>query len=476
MGYRLRFDGVNDYCQFGSSMSIDLGLAAYTFEAKLILNATPTTLGGLLGRSGTSAGFFITSTLTLAAYTSGTLRYQTAANFFLQDGTVHTYRLEHDANGAWRAYRDGVLISSGTFTNTTVAAPLTWIGQGNNSSNSFCSMDLEYLEVTGPTNAQKWDANLSNGTGSILPTSSGTNQASLISFPTDNTQWISFSSGTPWTGTIGKTSLSLVNKSLSINTGQSLFSDKITLTISTKQQSISTGFVATNGKTSLTLSPKQEFINVGYINTLSKSGLALLQKQLSATVGANLPFTGVISKTTYALNGKQFGLALGWNSGVAKSTLPVSNKQESILTGFVNTINEINIPVNGKPLNLQTGTSISYVGTINKGSLNVSGKPLNVVAGTSIPFVGLMQKTSLTLTGKQLGVVRGQVLDLQKQALNIVGKQLSLGDIVYPIIPIERIFTIRDGDRTHYFKQTTTVYRDWETDRKSTRLNSSHRL
>lgn len=196
MGYRLRFDGVNDYCQFGSSMSIDLGLAAYTFEAKLILNSTPSSLGGLLGRNGTSAGFFITSTGTLAAYTSGTLRYQTAANFFLQDGLVHTYRLEHDASGAWRAYRDGSLFGSGTFSSTTVAAPLVWIGQGNNSSNTFCSMDLEYLEVTGITNAQKWDANLSAGTGSTLPTTSGSNQATLLNFPTDNSQWQSFSSGT----------------------------------------------------------------------------------------------------------------------------------------------------------------------------------------------------------------------------------------------------------------------------------------
>lgn len=300
-------------------------------------------------------------------------------------------------------------------------------------------------------------ANTSSGVA-LVDEVSGQN-GTIQNPPAGNAQWVFYSSGsTSWEGTIGKTSLPIVNKSLSINTGQLLSPNKVTLTLSTKQQSISTGFVATNGKTSLTLSPKQESINVGYINTLSKLGLALLQKQLSITVGANLPFTGVIGKTTYALNGKQLGLALGWNGGVDKSTLPVSNKQESVLAGFVNTINEINIPVNGKPLNLQTGTSISYVGTINKGSLNVSGKPLNVVAGTSIPFVGLMQKTSLTLTGKQLGVVRGQVLDLQKQALNIVGKQLSLGEIVYPIVPIERVFTIKDGDRIHYFKQTTTVY------------------
>lgn len=195
MGYRLRFDGVNDYCQFGSSMSIDIGTTAYTFEAKFILNAVPSGIGGLLGRNGTAAGFFVTSTRNLAVYTGGTNRYQTASNFILNDGAVHTYRLEHDAGGAWRAYRDGSLIESGTFTLSTTAAPLIWIGQGNNGSNTFISMDLEYIEVTGPANAQKWDANLSGGTGTTLPTTSGTNQATLINFPTDNSQWISFSSG-----------------------------------------------------------------------------------------------------------------------------------------------------------------------------------------------------------------------------------------------------------------------------------------
>ena len=202
MGYRLRFDGVNDYCQFGSSMSVDLGLSAYTFEAKLILNATPSFLGGLLGRNGTAAGFFITPSLSIATYASGTLRYQSASNFFLVDGNVHTYRLEHDSGGAWRAYRDGSLFGSGTFSSSVVAAPLIWIGQGNNGSNTFCSMDLEYLEVTGPTNAQKWDANLSSGTGTTLPTTSGTNQATLINFPTDNSQWISFSSGSTVTADV----------------------------------------------------------------------------------------------------------------------------------------------------------------------------------------------------------------------------------------------------------------------------------
>ena len=45
-------------------------------------------------------------------------------------------------------------------------------------------------------------------------------------------------------------------------------------------------------------------------------------------------------------------------------------------------------------------------------------------------------------------------------------------------IPVERDFdVIIDYVRDHYLTETAseTPYRDWETDRKSTRLNSSHR-
>lgn len=193
MGYRLRFSGAQ-YVSFASSISIDLGLAAYVVEFRLVVNAAPSSFYAVIGRNGTSAGFFIMPSLSLAGYTSGTLRYQTAASFILADGAPHTYRLEHDAGGAWRAYRDGTLFSSGSFTFSTVAAPIVWIGQGNNSSNSFLSGDLEYVDVQGVTNGQKWSADLSNGAGSTLPTVSGSNQGTLNGFSVPSC-WIFYSAG-----------------------------------------------------------------------------------------------------------------------------------------------------------------------------------------------------------------------------------------------------------------------------------------
>ena len=55
--------------------------------------------------------------------------------------------------------------------------------------------------MSGFSNAEKWDSNLSGGTGSILPTVSGSNQGTLVNFPTDGTQWET-TGGSPLTSTI----------------------------------------------------------------------------------------------------------------------------------------------------------------------------------------------------------------------------------------------------------------------------------
>lgn len=196
MAVRLRFNGVNNYCTFASTITVDLAATAYVFEAKLTLNAMPATFGGLLGRIGTSAGFFIMPSGALGLYTTGTQRFITNAGFFIA-GENHAYRFEHDAGGAWRAYRDGVLFQSGTFSGSFTAAGLNSIGQGNNSDNSYCSMDLDYVLLSGPTNGQRWDADLSGGTGVTLPTQSGTNNATQAGggWPSGDSEWITVPGG-----------------------------------------------------------------------------------------------------------------------------------------------------------------------------------------------------------------------------------------------------------------------------------------
>jgi hypothetical protein len=200
MSYSLRFDGINDRATFSSTISLDLA-STYTFEFKGVVNDLPLSgaIGGILGRVGTSAGFAITPTGTLAGYTSGILRYQSPASFIIV-GVRHTYRIEHDVGGALRFYRDGSLISSSTFTFSTVAAPLSVLGSSTNSA-MFLSADVDYIEITGPANSQKWDASLSGGAGSTLPTTSGSNNATLINFPTDDSQWIFYDDGGAITST-----------------------------------------------------------------------------------------------------------------------------------------------------------------------------------------------------------------------------------------------------------------------------------
>ena len=200
MAWRLRFDGVNDRCTFGSTISLDLS-SAYTFEFKGIVNALPggTGLSGLIGRNGTPAGFSITPSGALAGYTAGQKRYESSADFIIV-GENHAYRIEHDSDGALRFYRDGSLISSSTFTFSTVAAPLAVLGSANGSS-LFLSADIEYIELIGPANAQKWDATLSVGTGSTLPTTSGANNATLVNFTVPDC-WIFYDDGGATTSTV----------------------------------------------------------------------------------------------------------------------------------------------------------------------------------------------------------------------------------------------------------------------------------
>lgn len=300
-----------------------------------------------------------------------------------------------------------------------------------------------------------------SGTGtSWIDTVSGNNAAQSGTWPADNAEWVFYDAGgdISWTGTISKTALSSVSKQVLLSLGYSSGVNKSPIPPSAKQLNVSAGTILGVGKQLLTLSNKQEAVQLGYINTLSKNEYNLVTKQLSVVSGANLPFTGALNKTSYSLSGKQLSISAGWNSDFDKQTFNVSGKQESTELGFVVDINELNLTISGKPFSIQTGTSISFIGELSKSDLNIVGKPLSVDAGTVIPFIGLLGKTSLSLSGKALSRLHGQILDIQKQSVSLVTKQLSVGEVVYPIIPVERLFTFTDKGRTYLFKQTTNVY------------------
>lgn len=197
MGY-LVVDGVNDYCTIPNALTGNAGTDAYTLEFNAAFPTAPSVDRFLIGvGSGTSQnGFGVSTSGRLQVFTSGVARYNTATGFIIFDSTFRTYRLEHDAGGAWRAYRDGSLFGSGTFSTSAAFTPLGVFFRIHPTSSGYLGGNFSYITTTGLGNSDSWQANLSGGTGSVLPSSSGTNNATLINFPTDNSQWQGFSSAT----------------------------------------------------------------------------------------------------------------------------------------------------------------------------------------------------------------------------------------------------------------------------------------
>lgn len=200
----LRSDGINDVVSLPAGSTSGVGTTAYTWWIKGTLRTAPSGVAGILGTSSaaTSSGFVTNSTLQLRVYSAGQNRYGTGDNFF-EVGVYHHYRLEHDAGGAWRAYRDNMTtpVASGTFTGSFTFGALNQMFRSSNSATMWSAWDMEEMGITSTTFSETYQANLSGGTGSVLPTVSGNNNGSLVNFPTDNSQWVGFGAAYTVTGT-----------------------------------------------------------------------------------------------------------------------------------------------------------------------------------------------------------------------------------------------------------------------------------
>jgi len=82
------------------------------------------------------------------------------------------------------------------------------IGSFHNGSSNL-TMDLYGFKAGSET----YNPSLSNGTGSVLPTVSGSNQGMLTNFPTDNSQWVFFDDGGAVTVDVTETSDSATESS-----------------------------------------------------------------------------------------------------------------------------------------------------------------------------------------------------------------------------------------------------------------------
>lgn len=494
MAYALRFDGVNDTVTIATGMTGNVGTSLYTMRIKSGPAGITLPASGLAGIIGTSLntssnGLVLLSSGALRVYSAGTNRYGSAAQLVF-NGVPFDYTLTHNADGTWNIFNNltsSPTGESGTFigsTSWTGSTALNQFGRSSNSNAVYLQGDIALIEVTGLANSESWQADLSGGVGITLPTGSGNNQGTLNNFSVPSC-WIFYSTGVAFEGTLGKTSLTATAKALAVSAGWQ--SDIV--------------------KANYSVSLKQLALTLGYVNTLSKNAYNTTLKQLSVTVGANVSFTGLLGKTEYLVSHKTLGveagasisigkqnlallpkpltISAGWNAGVQKQSLTLTGKQEGVSIGHLLSINEQHLTIQSKQLQLVTGTSVSFLGELNKTALNISPKQLGVLAGTAVPLEVTLNKTSLILTPKQLGItagtsqsftgtlvktsynlsgktlsnVAGTVLTLQKQALQIVSKQLSMGETVYPVVPVERVFTFTDkNNRTYVFKQITNIY------------------
>lgn len=461
MPYRLRFDGVNDVVRVPTAGAF-IADATYVFRWKGIINAFPAS--GLTGIIGTVTGSNSNGVVMHASEGSGGCRFYAAGVSvygsgagFIQVGVDNEYALEHDSGtGAYRWKRNGTVISSGTYTGSGSVQKLDQFGRSSGTSTSYLSADIEEFYVNAGGLETTWQADLSGGTGSVLPSIGGTNNGTLVNFPTNDSQWIFYSTGTSWSGVIGKTTLTLTSKSVLISLGY--------------RQNI--------GKSSQTLTTDLLNVQAGHSQVINNNNITLDFKQLSVQAGTSISFTGLLEKSNYPITYKTLAAKLGWAGANNKQSLVLNTKPETISAGFEVETSKSTFIVGDKQLSVTAGSSISFVGLLNKTNYPVDSKSFDVQSGfvseinnQNIPIqfqqlgiesgVGLnitIGKSSLTLAGKTLDIINGHILSAQKEVLSLVGKQLSIGEIEYPIVPVERIFSIEHKNTTYILKQTINIF------------------
>lgn len=293
----LRSDGVNDVVSLPAGSTSNAGTSTYTWWIKGTLRAAPTGLAGILGTSSasTSNGFATNATLQLRVYTTGTNRYGTGNDFF-EVGVYHHYRLEHDSGGAWRAYRDDMVtpVESGTYGTSTVFVSLNQMFRSSSSSSMWTSWDMEEMGITSGSFSETYQADLSGGTGSTLPTVSGSNNGTLVNFPTNDSQWIGF----------GGAGAALESNLLNSSVVTSAISTSIQLactiqTVSTISSSLSTGIPLTSGtisSSSITaeLTDAASGLSGGIISVSTVSATLSTGVQLSAVCSSSSTASGTL--------------------------------------------------------------------------------------------------------------------------------------------------------------------------------------
>jgi len=182
MAYDLQFDGVNDYVSIPSGMTLSSVGDYFEFESDIVNN-----IGYYFsGASHTFGHIFAydTTKYRLRVSTSGTVSEITAP---VPSGRT-IIRITREAAG-YDLIVDGS--SLGSLSQPAGLSPIIlglWSVQGSASSLRLYS--FEYGNTSGAI--RYYDPSATGGTGSVLKDTVGTNNGTLVNFPTNDSQWVEY--------------------------------------------------------------------------------------------------------------------------------------------------------------------------------------------------------------------------------------------------------------------------------------------
>ena len=201
MSYLLRFDGVNDRTTKDAPASVE---SATSFAVEIELaTTTPAQSDKKVYRLGSRGSL---TDILLGPQSDGTVRafLRTNGSGFviyssvLAPNTRYVLRFEIDfVSGDGELFLDGVSqgIANGANTDGSSFGGVTRvIGAEGANGDGAAIFDLYYLkEYVDGTLISHFDPSASNGTGQVLPEVFANEDAPLVGFPTDDSQWVFYS-------------------------------------------------------------------------------------------------------------------------------------------------------------------------------------------------------------------------------------------------------------------------------------------
>lgn len=206
----------NDVVTITNIVTFNAGTTDWTIEFSLALAELPSTGNWyIFGSSATTqnSGFCLraasgSGVFSIVSTGSHVPAADSPSNFIVADGTLHTYRIERVAGASISFYRDNAPVLENKTWSTTSNFPLALsrFGRGSISGGVCTPMVLAWFDATATVsaNGQRWNSDLTSGSGTIWATDSGNNQGTLVNFAAE-AEWEFYSDGSTETASIDST-------------------------------------------------------------------------------------------------------------------------------------------------------------------------------------------------------------------------------------------------------------------------------